>query len=140
MTLLDHHRQKLLACGLTLETWGRARLHSGSQNEVKDVLGYGTGGAGLVIPYDGQYSRVRIDNPGPDGKRYRSPRGQGNRLYIPPTLAGSTLTDTTVLLHVTEGELKALKATQDGIPCVALPGVWSWKTRLHDKALAIADL
>src|SRR5215470_5520282 len=108
MTLLDPHRAKLLECGLTVETWTRARLHSGSPAEVKEILGYGTGAGGLVIPYDESYSRVRIDNPGPDGKRYRSPKGQGNRLYILPTLPTNALTDPSIPLYVTEGELKAL--------------------------------
>ena len=139
MTLLDPHRDKLVACGLTPENWGRARLHSGSPEEVKALLGYGTGGGGLVIPYDA-YSRVRIDNPGPDGGRYRSPRGQGNRLYLPSILDPNVLMNTTRPLYITEGELKALKATQDGFPCLALPGVWSWKTQIHHKSFPITDL
>src|SRR5262249_1566019 len=140
MTLLEPHRQKLAACGLTSETATRARLHSGSPNEVREILGYGTGGGGLVIPYDETYSRVRIDNPGPDGKRYRSPKDTPNRLYVPPIVPTDMLTDSTVPLHVTEGEFKALSATQYGFPTVALPGVWSWKTKLHGKSLPIADL
>jgi hypothetical protein len=140
MTLLEPHRKKLLACGLTPETWGRAGLHSGSEAEVKDVLGYGGAGTGLVIPYTDVYARVRIDNPGPDGKRYRSPRGRGNRLYVPANLNPGALADTSRPLHVTEGEFKALKACQDGLVCVALPGVWSWKTKLHGQSLPIADL
>src|SRR5207245_1442871 len=32
------------------------------------------------------------------------------------------------------------KATQDGFPCLALPGVWSWKTKLHGRSLPIPDL
>src|SRR4029453_618269 len=139
-TLLEPHRNKLLACGLTVETWTRARLHSGSVEEVKEILGYGGAGTGLVIPYDARYSRVRIDTPGPDGKRYRSPQSQGNRLYVPPTLAADVLPDPTKALYVTEGELKALAATQYGFPCVAIAGVWSWKTRLHGKSLPIGDL
>jgi hypothetical protein len=140
MTLLDPHRAKLLACGLTMETWSRARLHSGTPEEVREILGYGVQGGGLVIPYDEQYARVRINNPGPDGKRYRSPKDQGNHLYIPPTLAAGVLDDPSVPLHVTEGEFKALKATQESIPCVALPSVWSWKTKIHGKTFSIADL
>jgi replicative DNA helicase len=138
--LLDHHRAKLVACGLALETWSRARLHSGSVDEVRELLGYGGAGTGLVIPYDDHYARVRIDNPGPDGKRYRSPRGEGNRLYVPSILEPSVLADPTRLLYVTEGELKALKATQETFPCIALPGVWSWKAKVHGKSLPIADL
>jgi KaiC/GvpD/RAD55 family RecA-like ATPase len=140
MTLLEPHRQKLHACGLSTETSSRARLHSGSPAEVRELLGYGVQGGGLVIPYDDGYARVRIDHPGPDGKRYRSPAGQGNRLYVPPTLAADVLADVSIPLHVTEGEFKSLKACQDGIPCLALPGVWSWKTRVHGKAFAIPDL
>ena len=87
MTLLDLHRKKLVACGLRPETWQPARLHSGSADEVREILGYGGAGTGLIIPYDENYSRVRIDNPGPDGKRYRSPRATPSRIYVPPTLA-----------------------------------------------------
>lgn len=137
--LLEPHRRKLLACGLTSDTWMRAQLHSGSPDEVREILGYGIQGGGLVIPYDATYSRVRIDNPGPDGKRYRSPKGQANRLYVPPILAPGVLDDATPL-HITEGEFKALKATQEGIACLALPGVWSWKTKLHGKSFPIPDL
>src|SRR5262249_8841043 len=93
-----------------------------------------------VIPYDDQYARVRIDNPGPDSKRYRSPAGQGNKLYVPAILAHGTLDNPSTPLHVTEGEVKALKATQDGIPCLALPGGWSWKSKLHGKSCPIPDL
>jgi DnaB-like helicase C terminal domain/Domain of unknown function (DUF3854) len=140
MTLLEPHRKKLMDCGLTVETWTKAALHSGSPNEIREILGYGTGAGGLVIPYDAAYSRVRIDNPGPDGKRYRSPKGQGNRLYAPPILSANALTDSTVLLYVTEGEFKALCATQHGCPTIALPGVWSWRTKLHGQSLPIPDL
>jgi len=41
---------------------------------------------------------------------------------------------------VTEDEFKGLKATQEGFPCVALPGVWSWKRRLHGVSFPIPDL
>jgi len=141
MTLLEPHRQKLLACGLTPETWQRVRLHSGSPEEVREILGYGVQGGGLVIPYDATYARVRIDHPGPDGKRYRSPVGEGkNRLFVPVTLDAMILADPTCALYCTEGEFKALKMTQDGLPCVALPGVWGWKQKLHGKSFPIPDL
>ncbi len=107
---------------------------------MRERLGYGVQGGGLVIPYDAQYARVRIDYPGPDGKRYRSPKGQGNRLYVPSTLDPKVLADPSIPLHVTEGEFKGLKLTQEGIPCVALPGVWSWRQRLHGKSFPIPDL
>ena len=61
MTLLDPHRQKLEGCGLRAETCARAGLHSGSPDEVRELLGYGVQGGGLVIPYDDT-------NPNPDGR------------------------------------------------------------------------
>src|SRR5262249_3070738 len=120
--------------------------HSGSEAEVREILGYGGAGAGLVIPYSDDFARVRIDHPGPDGKRYRSPSKQKlagaptNRVYAPPILAPSVLEDIATLLRVTEGELKAVKASQEGFPTVALPGVWSWKMRVHGKSLPIQGL
>lgn len=140
MTLLAPHEAKLKACGLSSETWNRALLHSGSAAEVRELLGYGVQGGGLVIPYSDAYSRVRIDNPGPDGKRYRSPAGQGSHLYVPPILAVDVLGDPSIALHVTEGEFKALKATQEGIPTLAIAGVWAWKQKIHGRTFSIPDL
>lgn len=137
--LTDLHRAKLQACGLTPETWSMAQLHSAPETETRLILGYGVG-PGLVIPYAADYARVRIDHPGPDGKRYRSPRAAGNRLYVPAMLPAGLLVDPAVAIHLTEGEFKALKATQEGFPCLGLAGVWSWKTRLHGKSLGIPDL
>ena len=140
MVLTDAHREKLEACGLCGRRRGCApKSTPGLKPRYARILGYGVG-TGLVIPYSDDYARVRIDHPGPDGKRYRSPTGRGNRLYVPPGITPAILADATVVLHITEGEFKALKATQDRIPCLALPGVWSWKTRLHTKSLAIPDL
>jgi KaiC/GvpD/RAD55 family RecA-like ATPase len=63
-----------------------------------------------------------------------------NRLYVPPTLGADILADARRALYATEGEFKSLKGTQEGFPTVALPGVWSWKRRLHDQSLPIPDL
>lgn len=139
-TLLEPHQKKLAECGITLETAGRARLHSGSADEVREILGYGVQGGGLVIPYSGNYARVRLDKADPNGKRYRSPKGQGNRLYFPAILAPGVLGTPGSPLHLTEGEFKALASTQAGIPCIALPGVWSWKQKLHGQSIPIPDL
>jgi KaiC/GvpD/RAD55 family RecA-like ATPase len=139
MVLVPGHRDKLVACGLSAETWQRAQLHSGTEAEVRNVLGWGVG-PGLVIPYAADYARVRIDHPGPDGKRYRSPARTPNRLYVPPTLPQDATSDVTRPLYITEGEFKALKATQEGFACVALAGVWSWKTKMHGRSLPIPAL
>lgn len=63
--------------------------------------------------------------------KYLGRLGASHALYIPPGLLRA-IKDT---LLVTEGELKSLKATQDGFPTVGLAGVWQWSDpskRPHD--------
>jgi AAA domain/Domain of unknown function (DUF3854) len=145
MMVVPGHRSELHASGLSDETIDAAGLYSATAAGVRDVLGYG-GGPGLVFPYasvngGGAYARVKLDRADPDGKRYRSPARQPNRLYIPPLLDRVLLTDPGTPLWVTEGEKKALKACQEGLACLALPGVWSWRTRDHrDRSVPIPDL
>lgn len=93
-------------------------------------------GAGLVIPFrglDGEpngYKRLRPDNPRPkrDSKgviKYESPKGGGNRVFIPPGTV-AVLKDADRELLLTEGEFKAAKADQDGFPCLGLVGVFGF--------------
>jgi hypothetical protein len=145
MTLVDGHRDELRASGLTDETIARAGIYSAPERQVRDVLGYGAG-AGMVFPYPAlnggaPYARVKLDNAGDDGKRYRSPAKQPNRLYVPAVLDAKVLADTSTPLYITEGEKKALKACQEGLACLAVSGVWSWRTRDRaDHSIPIPDL
>lgn len=145
MNLVPGHAEELRRSGLTDETIARANLYSATGPGVRELLGFGAG-PGLVFPYpelngSGPYARVKLDATPPDGKRYRSPKGRPNRLYIPPLLDHAVLTDARTPLWITEGEKKALKACQEGLPCVAVPGVWSWKTRdTRDRSIPIPDL
>ena len=82
--LTPGHLQELQDSGLAGETIGRAGIYSATAVGVRDVLGYGAG-PGLVFPYPplngaALYARVKLDKAGPDGKRYRSPSKQPNRL------------------------------------------------------------
>jgi len=145
MMLAPGHRDDLHRSGLTEETIALAGIYSATGEGVRDLLGFGAG-PGMVFPYpslngEPPYARVKLDHSGPDGKRYRSPKGQRNRLYVPANLDPKVLFEPTVLLWVTEGEKKALAVCQAGLPCVALPGVWSWKTRdAKDRSRPIPDL
>lgn len=133
------HAADLAASGLSVETIERAGLYSASGPEASALLGYGVG-PGLVFPYewngDGQptYARVKLDHAGSDGKRYRSPRGSANRLYIPRCVHLSSLVNVATPLVITEGEKKTLSAVQAGLACVGLAGVWAWRTRRADGA------
>ena len=143
--LASGHVDELRRSGLSDDTIARAGLYSATEPGVRDLLGFGAG-SGLVFPYpelngSGPYARVKLDATPPDGKRYRSPKGRPNRLYIPPLLDPAVLADARTPLWITEGEKKALKAVQEGLPCVGVPGVWSWRTRdARDRGVPIADL
>jgi putative DNA primase/helicase len=134
--ILEAHAHDLAASGLANATILDNGIYSANGAECSALLGFGVG-PGLVFPYDRAgangkptYARVKLDHAGVDGKRYRSPRGRGNNhLYIPFTANPRALCDVTRLLVVTEGEKKCLRATQEGLICVGLSGVWSWRHR-----------
>jgi len=134
--LLPNHLADLKSSGLSDEAIIASGCYSVDRREAITILGIDPGCDGLAFPYPSsngkpQFARIKPDTPykAPGWKKpakYLTPAGEKNRLYIPATLDQSVLPDPTVPLIVTEGEKKALKATAEGFPCVALPGVWSW--------------
>ena len=96
----------------------------------------------LAIPYydlNGErtaYTRFKPDHPRSNTDKdtderkivkYEAPKGEPTRPYLPRQIK-SIFYDSSVPLMITEGEKKALKATQEGFPCVGLPGVSNWST------------
>lgn len=88
-------------------------------------------GAALVIPYHDESGtvilrRVKPSNPPRDAKgkpkKYLHPSDTGARVYFPRD-AWRAINDPTARLVITEGEKKALAATQAGFACISLPGV-----------------
>jgi KaiC/GvpD/RAD55 family RecA-like ATPase len=139
--LSRHHAEHLRSSGLSDATIQAAGLFSADEHAVKQLLGHGVGGGGLVFPYTPTYARVRLDKPFPNGRHYSQPSGSTNRLYLRGLGDDlSVLSDPAIPLYITEGEKKALKANQEGLPTVAISGVWSWKQKLHGKSLDIPDL
>jgi hypothetical protein len=134
--ILPEHLERLQReSGLLPDTIRAAGLWSATRADVARLLGFDPSSGGIAFPYPGAdgFCRIRLDKPyrapGWDKPaKYLTPPGAGNRLYIPPNLPPGTLEGTGPLI-ITEGEKKALKACQDGIPCVATSGVWSWKQR-----------
>lgn len=127
--LLAHHVEDLMVrSGLTADTILAHELRSGSAAEVQAVLGFGAG-SGLIIPYPGNgFARVKLDRP--LGKRkYLSPKDGRNHLFIPRSVTAAQLADVSITPLFTEGEKKCLRAAQDGLVCLGLPGVWGWRTR-----------
>lgn len=90
----------------------------------------------MVFPYvdaDGKngYCRIKPDHPRESGGRpvkYESPRGQPNRIYLPPGVA-EVLDNQGRELLLTEGEKKSLAASQAGFPAIGLVGVNGYKPR-----------
>lgn len=75
--------------------------------------------------------RLRDALPKRAGKYLQPPRTRPH-VYFPPMAAlawPETARDTTCPVIITEGEAKALRGAQDGLPCIALGGVYSFAGR-----------
>ena len=153
--ILSHHLAELRASGLTDETITVAHIFSVTDRyQLAELLNWNNCSGRMVpaiaFPFFGAngltgYTRElnlmlrgwRKEN----AYKYESPRGRSNEIYVPPgTIA--TLADPTVALLITEGEKKALKATQEGFHTIGLVGPYGWKKskteELHPSMARIA--
>ena len=129
--LHPQHHADLQRSGLSDESIRSACIATVPPGKISKRLGYDDSGLSSMyeIPYGEGFSRYRCFYlEGKAGPKYLQPKNSGNRLYI-PSLAASILNDPTKPLYITEGEKKALKACQEGLPCVGLPGLWNWKIK-----------
>lgn len=136
-TLCEAHLADLRKSGLSDETIAASGFYSESDDKKLSAIlnsKYSKRlGPALVITFpdpDGAVSYRRVKPSLPRtwrGKlvKYESPKGMKNRAYIPPSVLGQLLELAELVL--TEGEKKALKATQEGFPTIGLIGVWGWK-------------
>jgi hypothetical protein len=138
----EGHLADLRASGLSDDTIAQAGLYTEDQGAaVRDLLGWTRPAAALgeclVFPYFGpdgektKYHRLKPANPRPgkDSKpiKYEAAKGGGNRAYFPPLPAAlEAINDPPAPLVITEGEKKALCASQSGFATIGLPGIWSW--------------
>lgn len=129
ISLSPQHLEDLRKSGLDNETILRAGIRSMPPAETKKLLGFEPKGliSSYIIPYDKQFFRLRCfyENEG-EHPKYLQKKNSGARLYIPPILDTQILKDINIALYITEGEKKALKACQEGLPCVAVAGLWNW--------------
>jgi len=150
----DNHLRDLRASGLSDETIAESGIRSADCEEIAKIVDVSPdwlGSDGFVIPY---YSldkiiiqkRPRLDKPpiGKDGKpcKYLTRKGASNRIYFPSDIIQKKeiLQDKNVTLIITEGEKKALKACQEGLNCISLPGVWCFRGVNENTKGPIADL
>ena len=147
--LLPHHLTKLRGSGLSNDTITLHGLHSKTDSDIVAAalsweFGASNIGPCLAITYwhpTGDplpYLRLRPDRPRVDDRgrvvKYEAPKGLPSRLYL-PMLAREALAKSGETVFVTEGELKALKACQEGIPTIGLSGVWAWGKKDEDGEL-----
>lgn len=151
--ILGNHLVDLKRSGLHDETIRKSGIRSASCEEISKIIDVDSkwlNSDGFLIPYfssDGKIiqERPRLDKPpfGKDGRpcKYLSAKGSENRIYFPPNLKREVFEDASHALIITEGEKKALKACQEGLNCIALPGVWCFLGKNADnKSRPIPDL
>lgn len=138
--LLDQHRQRLTASGISPEIIIAAGYRSVTSKEELRSLGFAPQQCrvpALLIPLHNELGeqvsyQIRPDNPRKDhhGKiiKYETPSGSSNVLHCNPILRDQ-LQDKAVHLFVTEGVLKADAAVSRGLCCVSLQGVWNWMSQ-----------
>lgn len=128
--LLPGHLTDLRKSGLSDATIAEASIKSVPHADIGRRLGFNISFiiSAYEIPYNASFSRFKVFyDETSTGKhpKYLSRKNSGSRLYI-PLQARAVLSDTSIPLYITEGEKKALKASQEGFPCIGLSGLWGW--------------
>ena len=136
--LLPHHLDDLYRSELSDEIILQNRIYSAISSEAMNILNRKKEiGPGCVFPYPlkrgfSDLVNFKPDEPiyDKDGKlrKYIKPIGSNQCFYIPKPVWLKLRFKTTPLIF-TEGEKKALKATQEGHYAIALSGVWGWKSK-----------
>jgi hypothetical protein len=131
------HKADLLASGISPKSAWEAGIRTLTPTELGEALkqcGWIDPGdrSGLVFTYPSpnggpKYFRLKLFPPlaNRNGKavKYLAPKNSTSRLYIPLGVDPQGRE----AIHLSEGEKKALAMAQAEIPCIAVPGVWSWR-------------
>ncbi len=135
MKLHPAHKEDLRLSGLNIDSIKRSGIESLRPADIRKIVPGGGKGveSAYRIPYPGTdgFSRYRLfygEHDSCKSPKYIQPAGSENRLYIPDSV-NAVLQDPSSPLYFTEGEKKALKASQEGITCIGLSGLWNWKNK-----------
>src|SRR4051794_6172023 len=116
----------LLRSGLTKETITAAQIADATDNQlVGTLLSQRKISLGYLIPYftlaGTKNGHWRIKNLTPNAEsKYLQPKKTGNHAYCPPGLPHNWAKNAEQTLIITEGEKKALAATQWGFPTIGI--------------------
>jgi hypothetical protein len=128
LSLHPDYLADLRKSGLSDETIRRVGIYSVVPRDINGKIGFNDPKIESVMafPYPGcdGFEVLKIFPPR-DGFKYIQPKGSPNRLYIPCQVR-EILSNPSILIHLTEGIKKALKACQEGLPCIAMSGLWNW--------------
>ncbi len=140
--LAPSHLEDLRESGLKDETIQEAGFKSVPPRLINKILGFNAQIDSLIeIPYPGaDFSRYKLFPPLTDREghsiKYFQAKDSAPRLYVP-----SGFDCTAPLWRITEGEKKSLKATQDGLNCLGLGGIWNFASKnAHGQPELIPDL
>jgi hypothetical protein len=157
--ILPNHLDDLRRSGLsdaTIESWGCFSIEQESASELKS-FGKGVTTPGLALPmmapgslepagfsYKPDHPRMLKRNGKERTLKYELPRRGLNRIHVPRgaqyLFRPPDGREGPMRMVITEGQKKAEKATQEGIACVALPGVWNWLANFGGESVPIEDL
>jgi hypothetical protein len=140
--LLEQHEDYLRVRGLSPEVVRVRGYRSAKTKQDVKRLGFAESQClppGIVIPLhdvvstNGECSgyQYRPDEPRAVGDRivkFETPKGARLQLDIPPTVRPQ-LDDPEIPIWITEGIVKADSAASHGLCCLALSGVYGWKTK-----------
>lgn len=87
---------------------------------------------GLLIPLhpllgDQQHYQIRLDDPDPDGPKFRTPAGDPNVLSTSPLTRDAIAT--APIIGILEGVTRVDALAVYGIPAVGINGCWGWRSR-----------
>lgn len=134
--VFNHHIEDLKKSGLSDDTIKQAGFKSKDRLEAMRILKIESGFVPpnlkdiLIIPFPGTgYMRFKIFYEGTQkGKKqpkYLQPKNTPPRLFVPEEIR-PVLQDPSIPLEIVEGEKKALKVAQEGMPVIGLAGLWCW--------------
>jgi hypothetical protein len=137
LSLHPDHLTDLRKSGLTDDTIIQGGIYSVPPCDINKKLGFNDSRIESVMAFPdpgGDGFEICKTFPPQDGLKYVQPKGSPNRLYI-HHLVREILPNSSIPIYFTEGIKKALKACQEGIPSIAMSGLWNWSDGTEEKKL-----
>ncbi len=132
-TLHPDHLADLHRSGLSDETINLMGCYTARPADIPKLVGWNPEKveSALVFPYPGcnGFCRIKVSPPFKDKNghtvKYLQKKGTTPHLYILPPIQ-KILNDPSEALIISEGEKKAARGVQDGLPVIGIGGLWNW--------------